>query len=189
MADTFRARSSYVYAVGAWLLVAGLAWADTVDSQPRRILGTLLAAGVACYAAYLLFVHPRIRVHDDGVEIRNPMSDHEIGWQDVLSIDTRYTLSVLVGKRRIHAWAAPGQGRYHARTMHPSEVRHLRVSDGTMIHAGESPRAHSGVAGYLVRTRYDAFNGAGNLTTRHEFHRTRLLLLGVALAAAVLLRS
>lgn len=188
MHDMFRPRSNYAYTIGAWLLIGGMAWADCIGSEPRKIVGTLLAAAVADVSAYLLFWHPRIRVSDDGVEIRNPMSDHEIGWQDVLSVDTRYTLSFLVHDRRIHAWAAPGQGRYHTRTLHPADVRHLRVSDGSIIHAGESPRAHSGVAAHLVRTRQNAFAGKATVTTRHDFHRARLIALCLCAAAAVLLR-
>lgn len=127
----------------------------------------MLGAGVA-YGIYLLFIRPRVRVTDDGIEIRNPISDHVIGWQDVQAINSQYTMSVRVNGKNIHAWAAPAPGRYHSRTVHPSDARHLGAREGTSIPMGDSPRAHSGVATHLARLRYERFTGEGSMATAHR---------------------
>ena len=166
--DVFRPASSFAYAGLVWVLLGGLLWADSVSASSEQIAGNVMLGGGLSYAVYLLFIRPRVRVFDDGIEIRNPISDHQIGWQDVQAIDSQYTMSVRVGGKNIHAWAAPAPGRYHARTVHPGEARHLRVAEGSTIPVGDSPRAHSGVATYLARLRYERFSGHGSVTTTHR---------------------
>lgn len=164
----FRPSSNFVYAGLAWFLLAGLLWADSVNATSERIAANVLLGTGLAYGVYLLFVRPRVVVFDDGIEIRNPVSSHTIGWQDVELIDSKYTMSVRVDGKTIHAWAAPAPGRYHARTVHPTEARHLRAKEGTTIPAGDSPRAHSGVATHIARLRYERFTGPGTITTSHR---------------------
>lgn len=186
--ETFRAKSSYVYAAGAWLLLLGLGWAESVGRPASGVVGVVLVAGAVGYGAYLLFVHPRVTVFDEGIEIHNPMSDHRIGWQDVLALDTKYTLSVQTADAIVHAWAAPAQGRYHARTIHPEDMRHMRdARDGRTLPAGHSPRAHSGVAYHLASVRWDRFAGPGSVATVQQRHTVRLVGIGVAVLAGLVL--
>lgn len=166
--DVFRPRSSYVYAVLAWFLLGGLLWADSLTADGARIASNILLGSGLAYGVYLLFIRPRVRVFEDGIEIRNPVSDHRIGWQDVQFIDSKFTMSVRVEDRTIHAWAAPAQGRYHSRTVHPSDAKHLRVREGSLIPAGDLPRAHSGVAAHLARIRFERFNGDHTMQTSHR---------------------
>ena len=166
--DVFRPASSFAYAGLVWVLLGGLLWADSVSASSEQIAGNVMLGGGLSYSVYLLFIRPRVRVFDEGIEIRNPISDHQIGWQDVQAIDSQYTMSVRVDGKNIHAWAAPAPGRYHARTVHPGDARHLRVAEGSTIPVGDSPRAHSGVAVHLARLRYERFSGDGSMTTTHR---------------------
>lgn len=184
--DVFRPRSSYVYAVMGWFLLGGLLWADSFQAAGERIASNLLLGSGLAYGIYLLFIRPRVRVFDDGIEIRNPVSDHRIGWQDVQSIDSKYTMSVRTNDRTIHAWAAPGQGRYHARTVHPSDAKHLRVREGSLIPAGDLPRAHSGVAAHLARLRFARFDGNGSMETMHRRNYLHATVPAALIAASLL---
>lgn len=185
--DVFRPRSSYVYAVLAWFMIGGLLWADSLNASSDRLAGNALLGVGLSYGVYLLFLRPRVRVFDDGIEIRNPVSSHRVGWQDVQDINSKYTMSVRVEGRTIHAWAAPAQGRYHSRTVHPSDARHLRVREGGTIPAGDLPRAHSGVATHLARLRYERFSGNGNITTEHRRNYVHATLPIALIAASLLL--
>ena len=180
--DEFRPRSGYVYAGVIWFLLGGLLWTESELSGPSAS-SVLLTLAVG-YVSYLLFIRPRVRVYPAGIEIRNPISEHRIGWQDVEAIDSKYTMSVRVNGSPIHAWAAPAQGRYHTRNVHPADARHLRVPNGTFIPSGDSPRSHSGVATHLARQHYERF---GSRTARIETTHRRHLLHAFAPALLLIL--
>jgi hypothetical protein len=110
---------------------------------------------LAC--AYLLFIHPKVEIFDEGVCITNPLQRITVGWQNVDAIEARYTMSISVNGKSIYAWAAPAPGRYHARTIHPSEVKGMDIGFDGQIRPGESPRSDSGQASYIAILRRKAF--------------------------------
>ncbi|MBU3716223.1 MAG: hypothetical protein FGM63_04195 [Candidatus Nanopelagicaceae bacterium] len=112
---------------------------------------------LVCVVAYLLFIRPKVTFYDEGIIITNPVHEYTISWGDIDSIEARYTMYLLVGKKKIHAWAAPAPGRYHARTVHPNELKGMSIPDLHNMRPGESPRTHSGVATHLARSRHERF--------------------------------
>lgn len=132
---------------------------------------------------FQIFLYPRINFFDEGIEIINPLSRHLIGWHEVESIDTRYTMSIVTesdrGKNgRVHAFAAPAPGRYHSRSIHRSELRGLNLGDSGTIRAGESPRTQSGIAAAIARSKleeFKRFDTPERIAYRYEFNHGAII--------------
>jgi hypothetical protein len=110
---------------------------------------------------YLVIHRPSIEIFDEGIKITNPIFTHEWGWNEVDEIETKYAFAVQSGERLTYSFAAPAPGRYHARTVHESELRGMRIAEVGSIRPGDSPRSHSGVAAYLARNRLENFRNNG----------------------------
>jgi hypothetical protein len=128
----------------------------TEETLPA-ISGSLWA--IACViAAYLIFIRPKVEIFDEGVIVTNPFTSISIGWHKVVDIDVRYALTIVTPAKRITSWAAVAPGRYHARTVHASELKGYKLSNQVQIRPGESPRTSSGEAAQLCRLRFEAFD-------------------------------
>jgi hypothetical protein len=108
-------------------------------------------------AAHLIFVRPKLVVADEGVLIANPFRSYFLKWDMVLDIDTRFALTFVTSNRRISAWSATAPGRYHGRTVHPSELKGLHLDGRAHIQPGDSPRTSSGQAAAICRARLEQF--------------------------------
>jgi hypothetical protein len=108
-------------------------------------------------AAHLIFIRPKLVVGDEGVLVVNPFRSYLLKWNVVVDIDTRFALTFVLGSRRISAWAATAPGRYHGRTVHPSELKGLHLGGREHIQPGDSPRTSSGQAAAICRARLDQF--------------------------------
>jgi hypothetical protein len=106
---------------------------------------------------YQILFRPKIVFFDEGITISNPVKELTFGWDQVDSIEARYSMSVVVQGKTIYAWAAPAPSRYHARNIHPSELRGLKVGSEGTLRPGESPRSDSGVAKHIAQMRLDNF--------------------------------
>ena len=125
---------------------------------------SLVAATWGSFSATLVYIilhRPKVELFDEGIRITNPFDQITVGWQRVESIDAKYTMSIQVGDKVIYAWAAPAPGRYHSRTIHPSEIRGMDIGIDGLIRPGDSPRTHSGAAAYLSIMRLKSFRDAG----------------------------
>jgi len=144
---------------------------------------TLIAASLIL--AWLLFVHPRVLVYDEGITIVNPFITATVCWAEVDEIETRYALTIHSGEAKVVAFAAPAPGRYHARSIHKSEFRGADMDRDFGVRPGDSPRTHSGAAAYVVRTRLENFRAHGGASARRQGRfnvaGAALLLLGVVL--------
>jgi hypothetical protein len=191
-AEVFRPKSGYVF--------TGIVFLITITFVLQLILagdlhGTLTAVawGSACtYLAYLIFIRPKVTLFDEGITITNPFVEITVGWQVVDEIESRYCMSILVGERKIYAWAAPAPGRYHARTVHGSEIKGLNIGAGNSIRPGESPRTHSGVAMHLARLRLENFQrtpSSQEHKSRVTYNTAGVVVLTVSLCAGLLLNA
>ncbi|MBU6243003.1 MAG: hypothetical protein KGP06_02975 [Acidobacteria bacterium] len=130
----------------------------TVHNKITSIAWALLVAQLA----RLIFLVPKITFFDEGIKITNPHQEITVGWHLIDEVHALYTMYIEVGSKRINAWAAQTPGRYHARSIHPSELRGLKLNGVTNIRPGESPRTYSGIAVQLARVRLETFNKSGN---------------------------
>jgi len=130
----------------------------------RGLKADLVAIAWAIFiltGAYLLFIHPKIEIFDEGIRITNPLQQITVGWQRVETIEARYTMGIRVAGKVIYAWAAPAPGRYHARSVHSSEIKGMDIGFNGEIRPGESPRSDSGQASYLAKLRLKKFHESG----------------------------
>lgn len=152
-----------------------------------EIRDAFLTIGLGSLAAlffYLILHRPLVEIADDGIKIINPLWSYQIGWRDISAIETRYTMSVEVNGEIIHAWAAPAPGRYHARKIHPSEVKGMDIASQSTVRFGESPRSDSGVAAFLARSRWKKFP-EGNREFRKTFNTSAIYLAALAVAISL----
>lgn len=159
------------------LMVITMAW----HGEQRDALIAFAWAAAVSSMAHLVFWRPRVILFDEGITIVNPFLTITVGWDLVDAIEAKYTMSILVADKTIHAWAAPAPSRYHSRSIHETELRGMRFNDQTMIRPGESPRSHSGVATFLARAKLANFRernlvGAASKVDFNTFGITALLL-------------
>jgi hypothetical protein len=144
---------------------------------------------------WLGLLRPKLVVGDEGVRVTNPLSTTTIGWHEVESFDTQYTLSLLLTNgTKVVCWAAPAPGRHHARNVRSDEFRGVGLDRrdivGGLVKAGESPRSISGQAIAVCRLRRQSFQRAGQTNGAAYAHRLELLTAAVcaaSLLAALLL--
>lgn len=193
--EVFRPKSGYFLAgtavIGSILLVI-----QTIFySNGENIVATIGWAVTIILASYWLFIHPRVIVFDEGITIHNPFQTVTVGWADVEDIDVQYSMSIMVGGKKIHAFAAPAPGRYHARTIHQNEIKGMRLKSDSLLRPGESPRTYSGGAAQLARARHEAFSkvsnaGVNNAINNHVSTPVALLSgLAICLAATLILSN
>jgi hypothetical protein len=156
----FRSRSGYVYLAIVLLVGAALAIQTWLTGDFESAAAATLWSLFFVLAAHLIFVRPKLVVSDEGVTVINPLRTYEISWGAVNDIDTRFALTFVTEKRRISAWVATAPGRYHGRTIHPSELKGLGLGQREHIQPGDSPRTRSGQAAAVCRARLEQFRAS-----------------------------
>ena len=173
------------YGLLALAVIQPIVTGDAMDAARSIAVATFISVLI-----YLVIHRPSLEIGDEGVIINNPLNRIEIGWQDVLEIETRYSLTFHTKSKSYSAWAALAPGRYHHRTVNPYEVKGLIPSSTTLIRASDSPRTDSGAASYIAKLRWNSFNKSrprNPIELRKEFTATRALALAsVSLAAIVI---
>ncbi len=142
--------------------------------------------------AYMIFIRPKVTFFDEGIMITNPFIEETVGWQNVREIESRYCLTIVVDERKIYAWAAPAPGRHHARNVHRTELKGLKLEDGDSIRAGESPRAHSGVASHLAKLRIENFQAKASIRgceSKFAFNTVGVVVLVLSVGIGLLLNA
>lgn len=187
--ETFRPRGGYVMGLSIFFAVSALVYINIVDYGWRNSLSALAWGLVVNAIFYLIFIHPKVDFFDEGLLIVNPMQSFRIGWHEISEIDARYTMYVIhsVTGEKIHAFAAQAPGRYHSRTVHPNEVKGMRVGDSGMIRAGESPRSSSGAATAIARSRLDQFlrfNSQNGVAFQSTFNKSGAAIFSILLVLA-----
>ena len=185
-AERFRSRNalaaSYI-AYGMLVLFAAEEWLAT---NTIGFIRAAVALALVGEIIYLLMHRPAIVVSDEAIEIINPMSTTVIGWQDVESIDAKYTMSIeTIDGERIYAWAASAPGRYHSRRIHPADVKGMQLDE--VIRPGESPRADSGVAAHIARVRWRAFDGKSSVARTFQRNTRGAAIVGATAALLIIL--
>jgi hypothetical protein len=187
----FRTRSGYVFAGLVFALCALLTSTLWLTEDVQTAVSGSLWAAAFVLAAYLIFIRPKIEIFDEGVIVTNPFTSIAIGWHKVIDIDVRYSLTIVTPAKRISSWAAVAPGRYHARTVHASELKGYKLSNQVQIRPGESPRTSSGEAAQLCRLRFEAFDPetANKMETRVQINALSGTALIVCAIAALVIQN
>lgn len=190
--EVFRPWSGYLMAGIVFLGSAILVFQPILKADLHGSIIGIVWGFATSYLAYLIFVRPKVTLFDEGITITNPFIEITVGWQRVEEIEARYCMSILVGERQIYAWAAPAPGRYHARSVHSSEIKGLKTGADNMIRPGESPRTHSGVATHLAKLRLENFHnraGAQGVESQVTFNTTGVITLVLSIGIGLLLNA
>jgi hypothetical protein len=182
--EIFRSKSSAIAAAIAYSVISIMIFQTIFTGEIRQAFLTIGLGSLVALFFYLILHRPLLEIADDGIKIVNPLWSYNIGWRDISAIETRYTMSVQARGEVIYAWAAPAPGRYHARKIHPSEVRGMDIASQSTVRFGESPRSDSGVAAYLARSRWKKFP-EGNREFSKVFNTSAIILAAIAVAISV----
>lgn len=155
--------------------------------------GVWLWSTALCIGVWLVFVRPKLVIGDEGVTIVNPLETITLGWDAVDALEVKYVLTFFVAGKKVNSWVATGPGRYHARTIHKTELLGVGIDkrdiEAGNIRPGESPRTASGQAIALCRLRWKAYQAAvynGKQFARVEVSTSFNLLGAGALVLTVL---
>ncbi|MBU3645788.1 MAG: hypothetical protein FGM49_03140 [Candidatus Nanopelagicaceae bacterium] len=189
--ETFRPRSGYIMAFGAFFAISALVYINIIDYGFRNAASSIAWGLVVCSIFYIIFIHPKVIFFDEGLLIINPLHSYKIGWHEIREIDVKFTMFVIheISGAKIHVFVAPAPGRYHARTIHASEMRGIKTGDSGTIKAGESPRSTSGLATAIARTKFDQFqrfNSPGTIDFEYNFNKRALYIFSALLVVAVI---
>jgi Bacterial PH domain len=160
-------------------------------------------AGLARYAwplllvaflSWMLFWSPSLTVDPGGVVIRNLLREHRVSWPAILRIDTKYALTLYTNRGKYTAWSAPAPSILATTRATRSDLKSLPESTygaGGGIRPGDLPTSDSGLAGFLVRQKYEALRDAGHLDKAVVEGRgvTTRWLLPNAIVLAILVAS
>ena len=178
--EVYRPRSSYFFAGAIYFICLGIIGQSFFSENFKGVVTTTSWALLIAFLFHLSFIRPKVTYFDEGIMITNPLREITIGWDQVQDISARYSMYIQISGEKIYAWAAQAPGRYHARTIHPSEIRGMKIPDTYNMRPGESPRTHSGVGVALARIRLEAFRSradGGACDYRSEFNRNGLITL------------
>jgi len=162
----FRPRSAPWITGGVWLLAAtGLALsaaggpAGLAEAAPLAVLA---------YLAWWLAWYPAVVVGDTEVTVRNPLATITVPWAALVTVDTRYALTLVTPRRKYTAWAAPAPGIFGVQRARADHVRGLPESTygpAGSIRPGDLANSDSGAAAYYVRKRWSELLAAGAVET------------------------
>jgi hypothetical protein len=160
---SYRPPTAWAFAISVWVLTLGVLSAELyIGFNPQA----LLVAVLICFAAYLMFLRPRLVVDEEGIEIINPFVSYQIAWQSIEVIDAKFSFFVQVNGRKIHSFAAVASGRYanlkpgglrpfggfFGHRVESTEIANTGISvEDNSIRAVESPRTDTGAALALAR--------------------------------------
>lgn len=180
----FRSRFGRVFSVMTWVVLA-VAEAPLVGNIPG-LLRSLPVAAALGFAIWAAFWRPVLRVDDNGLHIRNVVTDIDIEWGAVQQVDTKWGLTIFTSIGRIPVWAAPAPGRHAAFSATRDQGKFLPEStyvSGT-VRPGDLASTESGAAAALIRREWERRRGVDGTATRRYSVRIIATFCVLALAAA-----
>jgi len=159
MNKVFRPKGNLVWAGLAYLLdalfvvqalfypgVAGINWLD------------LLVAAALGYAAYLLWIKPKLVLREVDLVVINPFKRATIAYSEITDLKTKWTLQIDYRDTSIQVWVAPanGKGRWIADSTFRWKNNRVPVSEGNTVghtSMSQSLGSDSGLAASLIRER------------------------------------
>lgn len=188
----FHSRFNQVLAVVVWLFCGGAVAAVFVSGLGDSAEYLPLVAFVAFFTWAGLW-RPAVRIDEDAVTIVNVLSTVTVPWPALISVETRYALTLVTPNGRHTATAAPAPGRLTTALSRRdlTRVTAHTGSDGSM-RPGDLPNTDSGAAAYLVRDYWERLVAAerielGVADTTSVTRRWHWVV--IALGSALLLAS
>ena len=161
---TYRPKSNLVWATVAFtldaiFLVQAVFYPIPGDSEIVNIL-VALALG---FAAYGIWVRPKLVLRETDLVVVNPVSSKVIAYSAIEELGTKWALLIVHGGKTTRVWVAPASGKY--RWIADSNQRWLFTgvprSDkpyGDVTPMSQSGNSDSGVAARLIRERVEGLH-------------------------------
>lgn len=181
----FRASSGIVFTCIAWAIAGTVIVTSLLeDVGPTPVV----LAATGAWFAWLLLWRPSVVCFADRAQLRNLVRDVTVPYALIDDIDTRFTLTLVVGEKRYTAWGAPAPGKLRAMNIRaadrpgddlPHELRALGS-----VRPGDLTSTASGAPATVIRRALDARRARGD--TRREGAVTIQWRAGLLAASAVL---
>lgn len=197
--ERFRPRTGIILAIVLYALaLAGLAVALLSGLNGREILLTLPVLAFLAYCGYWLFGYPEVVVDDDGITLVNPSRTIRVPWVALVTVETKFALTLITANGRYSAWAAPAPGVIGTFRGKREDALNLPGSSygaAGSLRPGDLKRSDSGAAAYLVRARWAGLVDAGKIDVEQtesaradiKINWLRIAIAAVLLAAVVTL--
>lgn len=143
---------------------------------------------------FALFWFPRVSVAEHEVTVRNVFSTVHIPWPAILSVDTKWALTIRTPEGVVTAWASPAPNRYATQTSSQSAARVAADPMGFAPRPGDLLETESGAVAYVIRRHWEDLREAGHLDApvleggrlRRDIHWVTIAVLAGLTLACVL---
>ncbi|TKV29613.1 PH domain-containing protein [Arthrobacter sp. NamB2] len=189
-ATVFKPRTSVWFTgIAVVVALAGLVSILATEGPSGLLAGWPLAS--IGYLGWWLFWYPAVVLSDAAVTLRNPLATIRVPWAALIDVDTRYALKLVTPTGSFTAWAAPAPGVWGTHAGKPEHVTNLPSTSygpGGSIRPGDLKNTDSGLAAYLVRSRWQELVESGAIDVDSP-DRARRAWNWPHIAVAVLLAS
>ena len=135
----FRPTSARVYAVLCWAVALALLLAFATNGGLTEILQYGPVALALAALGWAVFWRPHVRVEARGVTLANVFRTHEVGWDAVERVETRWGLNLGTPAGKLSAWGAPAKGGLFAGRRSQTQPELLDTEGtGTFAASGDS---------------------------------------------------
>lgn len=139
-----------------WAIVAVSLVSSVLTHGPGSLLGSwpLLTSG---YVTWWLAWYPVVVIGEHGVVLRNPVRTITVPWGALVTVDTKYALTLITPRGKYSSWAAPAPGMFgvhRARTDHVQGLPETTYGPAQSIRPGDLTNSDSGAAAYHIRKRW-----------------------------------
>ncbi len=165
MHEVFRPRSNFVWAaVSLVLLSLFAANSFLVATNSLQIIFELTLCAILACLVFVIWIRPKLVLRDEEIEVVNPLKTELIPYRKVLSLETKWALSIVHEGGKTRVWVAPATGKrrwiadkkfglFGSGVIPLSESR--EIGSETMSASLDSS---SGQAAYMIRERLKKIN-------------------------------
>ncbi|MBT0567144.1 hypothetical protein [Williamsia sp. CHRR-6] len=165
---TLRPRSALI-AAGLVGLMAVVATVLGFASGVRLGVSVLTAMLLVCAVVWMLLANPCVQIDDRRVTVVNPLRTFVIDLQSIVTVETRFALTIRTADETVVAWSASapsGRDRVLGGSTSTPDAKSVPRSairaDGT-VSPGDLPGSASGDAATELRRRWESARGSGAL--------------------------
>ena len=152
----YRARSSWVWCIVLWTLLAAVLVFEIVYHSYNLLAISALNAVAAGYLSYVLILRSKISFADEGIEIENPWVKVFVGYNLVTDVVTRYAFTLKTDTKDFSSWAAVASSRGVAKQIRPTDLLGTGLNPRNPLALSDSPRTDTGQAAIIALRRIDA---------------------------------
>ncbi len=160
MREVFRPKTNFAWAIVSLVLIfLFVANSFLVVGFSSQMISELVICAILASIVYAIWIKPKLVLKDDVIEVVNPLRTESIPYREVLSLETKWTLTIIHQRGKTRVWVAPvtGKQRWIAEKKfgwYGSGVVPLSNGGGDSSETmSQSLDSFSGQAAYMIRER------------------------------------